>query len=283
MDMSKIKEVKAKYYTRTPWISIGLIVLFVLNGVVGKYISPHDPTAMNLSAKFTPPFFMTGGSFMYILGTDELGRDVLSRIIYGGQISLLVALAAILIGGVFGTLLGILAGYYGKGTDVIIMRCTDASIAFPAVLLALLLSLSIGPGVKAAIISIAFGMWAKYTRTIKTEVNVLKTKNYIIQSKIMGASDFWIIWKHILPNIKKSIVVMVALDVGMAILSEASLSFLGLSVIPPMPSWGLMIADGKDYFAKAWWVSVFPAIITIITVLAFQRFGEWIKYKKGAK
>ncbi len=264
---------------KTPWISLAIIFIFVFLGIFGGVLAPHDATGMALADKFKAPFFMKGGSFEYILGTDELGRDVLSRIIVGGRISLVVALSAIIVGCVFGTLLGVLSGYFGGLTDVVIMRLTDATLAFPAILLALLLSLSIGPGIKSAIISIAFSMWAKYTRTVKTDVKVLKLKNYVTQSKIMGASDIRIMIRHILPNIKNAIIAMVTMDIGMAIISEASLSFLGLSVIPPTPSWGLMIADGKDYFIKAPWVSICPAVVTIITVIAFQRVGDWIKNK----
>ncbi|MBR1643593.1 MAG: ABC transporter permease [Butyrivibrio sp.] len=262
-----------------PWISIAIISIFIFLGIFGEFIAPHDATGMALVDKFKPPVFLKGGSFEYILGTDELGRDVLSRIIVGGRISFIVALSAIVVGCVFGTLLGVLAGYYGKLVDTVIMRLTDATLAFPAILLALLLSLTIGPGIKSAIISIAFSMWAKYTRTIKTDVRILKLKNYVVQSKIMGASNLRIMAKHIIPNIRNTIIAMVTMDIGMAIISEASLSFLGLSVIPPTPSWGLMIADGKDYFVKAPWVSVFPAIVTIITVISFQRVGDWIKNK----
>ncbi|WP_051656409.1 ABC transporter permease [Butyrivibrio sp. AE3004] len=265
---------------RFPWISGLIILIFVLLGVAGPLITPYDPTSMSLSDKFIPPFFMEGGSFKHLLGTDELGRDVLSRIIIGGRISLIVALAAIVTGCVFGTALGIAAGYYGKYAETIIMRLTDASLAFPAILLALLLSLSIGPGIKSAIISIAFSMWAKYTRTVKTDIRILKLKNYVRQSKIMGATNLRVIFKHILPNISSLVISMLTMDVGMAIISEASLSFLGLSVIPPTPSWGLMIADGKDYFARAAWVSIFPAIATVITVISFQRIGEYIKNRR---
>jgi peptide/nickel transport system permease protein len=274
------QKIKREHKKRKPWISIFFIILFVLNGIFGEFIMPNDPVAMDLTNKMLPPVFL-GGIWKYPLGTDQLGRDVLSRLIQGGRVSLIVAAAAILIGGIVGTTLGILAGYYGKACKVIIMRLTDASLAFPSILLALLLSLSIGPGVKSAIIAIAFSMWAKYTRTIQTEVQVLKEKNYIVQAKIMGASDLRIILRHIVPNILDTVIVMVSLEIGMAILSEATLSFLGLSVIPPTASWGQMIADGNTYFQRCWWVSVFPAVATVLTVFSFQRFSEYLKAGKG--
>jgi len=261
----------------TPIVSLIFVAIFVIMGLFGNYIVPYDGVSTQLDSKFVPPFFIEGGSLSHILGTDEMGRDVLSRIIIGGRVSLLVVVAAILVGGVIGTILGIISGYYGKKIEVIISRLTDASLAFPSILLALLLSISIGPGEKSAIISIAFSMWAKYTRTIKNEVVLLKQSNFVAQTKIMGAGDFKIIVKHILPNLKRILVIMVSLEVGMAIITEASLSFLGLSVVAPTPSWGNMIADGKNYFLAAWWVALFPSIATIVTALSLQRIGDWLK------
>jgi peptide/nickel transport system permease protein len=281
MSKESKKATAVKASKKLPVIAVFIIALFLVNGVAGFLFLPHDPLAMSLTNKLTPPFFMEGGSFRYLLGTDELGRDILSRIMLGGKISLIVALAAIVVGGLLGTALGIIAGYYGGIHNTLIMRLTDASLAFPSILLALLLAISMGAGVKSAIISISFSMWAKYTRTIKTEVITLKKKNFVEQAKIMGASDLRIIARHIIPNITSVVIVMVTLEIGMAIILEASLSFLGLSVSPPTPSWGQMIADGNNYFLKAWWISVFPALVTILTVLSFQRLGEWLKGKGG--
>jgi peptide/nickel transport system permease protein len=266
-----------------PKIPFAVVILFVLNGIFAPLITPCDPEQTALSDKFLPPFFMPGGSVAHLLGTDRLGMDVLSRVMYGGRISLFIAFLAIVAGGLLGSLLGVLAGYYGRKTDKVIMSLSDASLAFPSILLALLLSISIGSGAAAAIISISFLMWSKYTRTIKTEVVTLKRKNFVTASKLMGASDFFVIKRHILPNVGNVIIVMVSIEVGMAILSESALSFLGLSVSPPTPSWGQMISDGNKYFLKAWWISVFPAIATAVTVLAFILLGEWMKKSLGAR
>lgn len=276
-----MKKNKYQKKNRFPYFSVVFIIIFVLNGILGQLFVPHDPTEMSLLNKFKPPFFIEGGSLQYPLGTDELGRDVLSRIIVGGKISLIVVISSIIIGCFFGVVLGILAGYYGGIVDVVIGRMTDASLAFPSILLALLLSLSIGTGVKSAIIAIAFSIWAKYTRTIRGEVKILKQQNYIAQSKIMGEKDIRIMIRHILPNILDVIIVMVTMEIGKAIIQEASLSFLGLSVVPPMPSWGKMISDGKSYFLTAWWIAVFPAIAIIVTVVSFRKLGDWIKSQKG--
>lgn len=267
---------------KKPYISIALIGILVITGVFGPLFSPFDPTVNSLTEKFLPPFFQEGGSMSHLLGTDQLGRDILSRLIQGSRISLIVALAAILIGCLLGTTLGVLAGYYGKGISTVIMRLTDATLAFPSILLALLLSLSIGTGLTAAIISIAFGMWAKYTRTIKSDVTVIAGMNYIEQAKIMGAGNGRIIVRHILPNIKSQVIVMATMDISMAIMAESALSFLGLSVVPPTASWGQMIADGNAYFLRAWWVSTFPTIATVLAVLSFRSLGEWIKERGGA-
>ncbi len=268
--------------TRKPYISVTLIGILIITGIFGPLFSPYDPAANSLTEKFLPPFFQEGGSFKHILGTDQLGRDILSRLIQGSRVSLIVAAAAILIGCIVGTGLGVLAGYYGKGTSAVIMRLTDATLAFPSLLLALLLSLSIGTGLASAIIAIAFGMWAKYTRTIRSDVTVIAGMNYIEQARIMGAGNGRIIRKHILPNIKNQVIVMATMDISMAIMAESSLSFLGLSVVPPTASWGQMIADGNAYFLRAWWVSTFPTIATVLAVIAFRSFGEWVKERKGA-
>lgn len=278
--MNKIKVLNRK--RRKPYISFVLIGLLVIAGVFGPLFQPYDPTVNDLTSKFLPPFFIEGGSAAHLLGTDQLGRDILSRLIQGSRISLVVAAAAILIGCVVGTTLGILAGYFGKGVSAVIMRLTDATLAFPSILLALLLSLSIGTGLKGAVISIAFGMWAKYTRTIRSDVQVISGMNYIEQAKIMGAGHGRIIWKHILPNIRNQVIVMATMDISMAIMAEASLSFLGLSVVPPTASWGQMIADGNAYFLRAWWVSLFPTIATVLSVISFRNLGEWVKERRGA-
>lgn len=268
---------------KKPRISFVLIGILIISGIFGFLFQPYPPTENDLASKFLPPFFMQGGSTQHLLGTDQLGRDVLSRLIQGSRISLLVAATAILIGCVVGTLLGVIAGYYGKGLSALIMRLTDATLAFPSILLALLLSLSMGAGLKGAIISIAFGMWAKYTRTIRGDVQILSKMNYIEQAKIMGASDVRIIVRHILPNIRNQVIVMATMDISMAIMAEASLSFLGLSVVPPTASWGKMIAEGNAYFLRAWWVSLFPTIATVLAVMSFRNLGEWMKDAKGVK
>jgi len=273
--MNKIRVLNRK--KKTPYFSMFFIGVLVITGVFGPLFSPYDPTVNSLTDKFLPPFFQAGGSTAHLLGTDQLGRDILSRLIQGSRISLIVALAAILIGCVVGTGLGVLAGYFGKWVSAVIMRLTDATLAFPSILLALLLSLSIGTGLTAAIISIAFGMWAKYTRTIKSDVTVIAGMNYIEQAKIMGAGNGRIIRKHILPNIKNQVIVMATMDISMAIMAEAALSFLGLSVVPPTASWGQMIADGNAYFLRAWWVSVFPTLATVLSVISFRSLGEWVK------
>ncbi len=266
---------------KIPYISMLLIGALALTGIFGPLLSPFDPTENSLTEKFLPPFFQAGGSMSHLLGTDQLGRDILSRLIQGSRISLIVALAAILIGCAFGTILGVLAGYFGRGVSAVIMRLTDATLAFPSILLALLLSLSIGTGLTAAVISIAFGMWAKYTRTIKTDVTVIAGMNYVEQARIMGAGNLRILRKHILPNIKNQVIVMATMDISMAIMAESALSFLGLSVVPPTASWGQMIADGNAYFLRAWWVSVFPTVATVLAVISFRSLGEWVKEKGG--
>ena len=271
----------ASHKKRFPIVAAFFVALFFITGIFGASFVPHDPIKMTLSLKYMPPFFMEGGSAEHILGTDALGRDILSRIISGCRVSMIVSLVAIVLGCAVGTLLGMLSGYYGGAVDIVMMRLTDASLSFPSMLLALLLALALGPGFKGVIISIAFSLWSKYARMIRGEVLTLKQQNYVTQARIIGASNLRIMVRHILPNLLNTIIVMATLEIGMTILSESSLSFLGLSIAPPAPSWGSMISEGNSVFARAWWISTFPAVAIVLTVLSFTSLGEWLKSRLG--
>ncbi|MDR2029120.1 MAG: ABC transporter permease [Treponema sp.] len=232
-----------------------------------------------LSIKYRPPFFIPGGSLTYLLGTDYLGRDVLSRIILGGRVSLAISFAAIFMGGFVGTLLGLAAGFFGNTADKIIMRLGDAMMSIPGILLALLLVITVGSGFASVVLAIAFSLWPRFTKIIRGQTLSLKGKNFIVQARVMGASNLRIIFRHLLPNQMNTLIVLLVQVIGSSILMEAGLSFLGLSVQPPNPTWGGMVTDGKNTFQLAWWSSVFPALAIVITVIAFNLFGEWVKHR----
>jgi peptide/nickel transport system permease protein len=268
---------------RVPVLSMLVILLFILNGIFGSGFAPQDPKLVAMSIKYTPPSFIGGGNPAYFLGTDYLGRDVLSRIILGGRVSLAVSFSAILVSGLAGTILGLVAGYFGRLPDRIIMRLSDAMMAIPGILLTLLMAITVGPGFLSVILAIAFSLWPRFTKIIRGQTLSLKEKNFIIQAKVMGASNLRIIFRHLLPNQFNTLIVLLVQVIGSSIMMEAGLSFLGLSVQPPNPTWGGMVTDGKNTFQLAWWSSVFPAFAIVITVIAFNLFGEWIKRRLDPK
>jgi peptide/nickel transport system permease protein len=266
-----------------PVFSLLIVITFILNGIVGKYFMPSDPMLVSMADKYIPPFFMGKGSLAHILGTDYLGRDVFSRVIMGGQVSLVVSLTAIFAGGCVGTFLGLAAGFFGKLADKIIMRLSDAMIAFPGVLLAMLLGISLGSGFLSVVLAIAFSIWPRFTKIIRGQVLSLKERSFIVQTRVMGGSDMHIILRHLLPNQLNTVIVLLVQVIGSSILMEAGLSFLGLSVQPPNPTWGGMVSDGKNTFNIAWWGSAFPAIAIAITVIGFNLMGEWLKRRLDPK
>jgi peptide/nickel transport system permease protein len=277
------QKTSGKSHEKVPILSVLIILLFIFNGIMGYRFSPQDPKLAALSVKYTPPFFMAGGSFTYLLGTDYLGRDVLSRILLGGRVSLAISFAAIFMGGFVGTLLGLAAGFFGNTADKIIMRLGDAMMSIPGILLALLLVITMGSGFASVVLAIAFSLWPRFTKIIRGQTLSLKGKNFIVQARVMGASNLRIIFCHLLPNQMNTLIVLLVQVIGSSILMEAGLSFLGLSVQPPNPTWGGMVTDGKNTFQLAWWSSVFPALAIVITVIAFNLFGEWVKRRLDPK
>lgn len=260
-----------------PFISVLIISFFVINGLIGKSLVLHDPYLTSLSDRNLSPFIFGGGNSSFILGTDYLGRDVLSRIMIGSRISLYVAIVAIIAGGGIGTILGLFAGYLGSVFDSIIMRISDAMLAFPSIILAMLLGIILGSGFASVVLAIALSIWTRYAKVIRGQVLSIKNNNYILQERLIGASVPRIIFRHILPGLWNILIVMIVQDIGYAILTEASLSFLGLSVQPPEPTLGAMVSEGRNTFDVAWWVSILPSVVIIVTVIAFNYFGEWLK------
>ena len=224
-----------------------------------------------------------GGSMEYPLGTDKQGRDILSRIMHGARISLMVSSLAILLGGGLGTILGMLAAYRGGKTDAIIMRIVDIKLAFPSILLALVLVAAIGAGFTTVIVVIAVLLWARYARVVRGEALAIKQQDFIDRARVSGASNIRIMMKHIFPNLVNTVVVLATLEVGHVIILESTLSFLGAGIPAPTPAWGVMVADGRDLITTAWWIFLFPCLAIVLTVLSMNLLGDWLRDKLDPK
>lgn len=255
---------------------IGLVIigLLVIVAVLAPFIAPYDPTKGTLSDRLTPPAWQEGGSIAHLLGTDLLGRDTLSRLIFGARTSLAVAVLAILVSGIAGSLLGATAGYLGGWSNTIIMRLVDVAFSFPAILLAMVLAVVVGPSFFNIIFVISLVLWAEYARMARGETLRVREMDYVALAQVAGVSKTRIMMRHILPNVASSLIVLATLQVGIVIIMESSLSFLGVGVPPPTPDWGSMIAEGRSYVVTAWWLSVVPGVAIVVTVLSFNLLGD---------
>lgn len=258
-------------------IPLFAIIGVVLLGIVGPWIAPVDPLRVALIDSYKPPSFMAGGVPAHILGTDALGRDILSRILFGARTTLVVSAASIVAAGVIGILAGLVAGYAGGIADVVIMRFADATIAFPIIFLGLLLAVTIGAGVPTVVVAIAAVLWARFARVTRGEVRTLRGREFVALARLGGCSSWRILLRHLLPNIANTLVVVATLQVGLVILTESSLSFLGAGVPPPTPTWGGMVADGRGDITDAWWISFFPGCAILVAVLASNLVGDWLR------
>lgn len=262
---------------RAPWIPICLISIMVCMALFAPLLAPYSPIDQALREKLIPPFWMEGGGMSHILGTDAFGRDVLSRLIYGARVSLLVALLALIAGGGVGLVIGIVAGYIGGALDNLLMRLVDAAFTFPAILFALLLAVTMGQGIGTLVIAISLLLWASFARVIRGEVLMLRQRDFVALAKVRGCSSLRIMLTHILPNVLNTFMVLVTLNIGVVIIAEASLSFLGAGIPPPTPTWGLMISEGRGRIADAWWVALIPGIAITLLVLSVNLFGDWLR------
>ena len=262
---------------RLPWISFSIIVVLVLAAVFAPLLAPHSPTEQSLPDKLRPPAWQEGGSMKHLLGTDVLGRDVLSRLVYGARVSLTVAAVALLAGGGVGLALGILAGYTGGRVDSFIMRVVDATLTFPTILIALLLAVSLGQGLGTIALAITVIIWARFARIVRGEVLAVKTRDFIALARVHGCSHLRIMAVHIVPNVLNTFMVLLTLHIGFVVIVEATLSFLGAGIPPPTPSWGQMVSDGRSHIASAWWLSVVPGGAIMLVVLVFNLFGDWLR------
>ena len=255
-------------------MAIGLFAIFA------ELVAPYNPEIGTLGDRFRPPFWQAGGSDAHLLGTDHLGRDVLSRLIFGARVSMIVGITAVLIAGVIGTVLGIISGYLGGWVDQAIMRLTDTWLALPALTFAIFLAAIVGPSELNIIIILGAVYWTRYARVIRGEVLSLKEREFVRLAIVAGCSKRTIMLKHILPNVVNSAIVLATLMIGVVIISEASLSFLGVGVPPPKPAWGLMLADGKKgMMAGYWWLTVLPGCCIMLMVLSANLLGDWLRVK----
>ena len=259
------------------WCPWALSSCCVLTALLANVLTPYSPVDISLPDRLRPPFWEQGGSLAHPLGTDPMGRDLLTRLIYGARISLLVGFLGLLVGGGVGAALGLIAGYAGGRVDALLMRVTDTTLSFPIILFAILLVVILGGSLLTVVFAVALVLWARFARVIRGEVLSIRERDFVAQARIAGSSSVRIILVHLFPNVLNTLVVLLSLQVGWVIIVEASLSFLGAGVPPPTPTWGSMIAEGRDYIASAWWVSFFPGLAILVTVLAFNLFGDWLR------
>ena len=266
-----------------PLIPLSIIVVFILSAALADLITFHDAYKVSLPNRLIPPFWQDGGSLSHPLGTDPLGRDILTRVIYGARVSIIISALALAVGGGFGTMIGLTAGFYGGKIDTLLMRLADITLAFPLILFAILLVMVLGPSMMNVIVAITLVLWARYARVIRGDVLALMQRDFIARARVSGASDLRIMFRHLLPNVMPTLIVLLTLQVGWVIIVEASLSFLGAGIPPPTPAWGSMLADGREYVSTAWWVTTAPGVAIMLVVLAFNLCGDWLRERLDPK
>jgi peptide/nickel transport system permease protein len=266
---------QARRYPLVPIFILSFLLL--IPAALAPQVAPHDPLRGSLAKRLKPPVWQDGGSAQHLLGTDKLGRDILSRIIYGARVSLAVSAVAIIVGGIIGTALGLASGYFGGRVDNLLMRLVDISLSLPTILLALVLVAAVGPSFSTVITVLVVLLWARYARLVRGETLSIKERDFIARARVAGASHIRIMARYIFPNVINSLIVLATLQVGYVILLESALSFLGAGLPRPMPAWGLMVADGRELIVTAWWVSMFPGLAIMLTVLALNLLGDWLR------
>ena len=263
-----------------PLVPVLILLFIALVAVFANVLAPYDPQVGSLALRYRPPAWQDGGSMAHLLGTDHVGRDVLSRLIFGARVSMIVGITAVLFAGSVGTLLGIVSGYLGGWADQVVMRVTDAWLALPALTFAIFLAAIVGPSELNIIVILGLVYWTRYARVIRGEVLSLKQREFVRLAIVAGCPKHVIMWRHILPNVINSAVVLGTLMLGVVIVTEAALSFLGVGVPPPKPAWGLMMADGKQgLMVGHWWLTVLPGICIMLMVLSANLLGDWLRVK----
>ena len=263
------------------WTCAAILALMLAAAALAPLLAPHSPESQSLASRLQPPVWEEGGEADYPLGTDHLGRDVLSRMLFGARISLAIGFFAVIIGTTFGSIVGMVAGYAGGWVDEVLMTIADMQLAFPFILLAIAVIAVLGPSRDALplnlVILVGISGWMTYARVCRGVVLSLKEREFVLAVRTLGGSDRRILFRHLLPNLLSPIVVLATLDLARLIILESTLSFLGLGVQPPNPSWGGMLGEGRQYLDTAWWISTFPGLAIMLTTLAISRGGDWLR------
>jgi peptide/nickel transport system permease protein len=266
-----------------PAVPLAVVTALVLCAIFAPVLAPHSPVDGSLGDRLVPPIGMDGSRPGHPLGTDRLGRDTLSRLLHGARISLSVSVVGITLTGAVGSFIGLLAGFLGGWADTLLMRLVDISLSLPGILIAVLLSVVFEPSFTNVIIVVVFLLWPSYARLTRGETLALKHQDFVALARIAGCPRLTIMFRHIVPNLAPSILVLATLHVGYVIVLEAALSFLGVGIPPPTPSWGVMVADGRGLIEQAWWVSILPGLAILVTVLSLNILGDWVRDRLDPK
>ncbi len=265
---------------RVPWLgALGalLIAAAVAMAAMAPWIAPARPSQLDLRARLAPPAWVAGGRPTHLLGTDNVGRDVLSRVIWGGRISLSVGAAAALLGMALGSALGLLAGYFGGRIDAVVSWLVNVQLAFPFTLLAIFLLGTVGGGFAAVVVVLALATWVNYARVVRGQVLAIRARDYVLAARSVGVPTGRTLWRYVLPNTAAPIIVVASFSTAQAILTQAALSFLGVGIDPSVPSWGAMLNEGRGYLQSAWWIAFFPGLAIALTVLGANLLGDWLR------
>lgn len=277
-----IKQVRS-YRRLPPVLPLIVVAGFVFLGLFATVIAPHSPIEGGLASRLLPPVGFEGSDPAYLLGTDRLGRDILSRLIFGAQVTISVSLICIALTSVSGTVIGLLAGFLGGWVETAIMRLVDISLSLPGLLMAVLLAAIFGASFTNVVVIVVLSLWPSYARLVRGETLVLKHRDFVALARVAGCSNLTIMLRHILPNVVPSVLVLATLHIGQVIMMESSLSFLGLGIPPPASSWGLMISDGRGVLERAWWVTVVPGLAIVLTVISLNILGDWVRDRLDPK
>jgi len=256
---------------------VGFVLLLLVVAAAAPLIAPQDPIRQSLRGRLAAPTWQGSDGRAHLLGTDHLGRDVLSRVIFGSRVSLAIGFSAVLVGGLLGAAAGLAAGFASGRVDAAIMTLADAQLAFPFILLAIGIIAVLGPSFPTLVVVIGLSGWVSYARILRSQVLVLRSREFVESIHALGGSLARVVLRHVLPNVLSSIVVIATLELARAIVLEATLSFLGLGIQPPTPSWGGMVQEGREYLDSAWWISTFPGIVLMITSIVVSRTGDWLR------
>jgi peptide/nickel transport system permease protein len=266
-----------------PLVPLAIVVGVVFCALFGPMLTAHSPLEGSLGERLAPPMGLEGARPGHLLGTDRYGRDTLSRLLYGARISLAVSIAGIALTGAVGSFVGLVAGFFGGWIDTLLMRIVDLSLSLPGILIAVLLSVVFEPSFSNVVIVVVFLLWPSYARLVRGETLGIKHQEYVALARVAGCSQWTIMFRHVLPNLMPSILVLATLHVGYVIVLEAALSFLGVGIPPPTPSWGVMVADGRGLIEQAWWISILPGVAIVVTVLSLNTLGDWVRDRLDPK